>query len=417
MDRLVLEWLEGLAQYDCVFIKLIAHDKRPPKPWDFYEEAHERNGGSCLHDAYEWVSKSWGLGFLLRGDLWVLDIDSPEEVERCLCSLAKAGIFPPFVRTQSNGAHLYFRFPKGFPKDRLKNHLNHPMDPDGRKLPIDFKLGPRTLVVAPGSHGKKGPYIPMTPWTEPPELDPRRILPSGEFWFPPRQPFLQYRRPFTARVSRACRYLASSSVPVSVSGKGGRKTLLGVAAHLVAFLRLDPAFAQHLLTHGNNPWNSRCKYPDGRPYPWSHLELWRACSEAVDAIPRAGVMYYARAMAREARDKSLCMFCELAKQTQASSNARMVRTETLCRRFNEWAHQSVTVKGFSRAIHQLGITTKLFSRRRVSGVNVDSEAFSVLLSTATPVLHETPCFSTQDGKSDGNLTSFARDPASLKEIS
>jgi len=276
MESLVSEWLEGLASHGSVFLDLIPNGKRPIRSWKLFEDMHSRNGGSCLTQAHQWLTEGKGLGFLPRGTLWVLDVDAPNKVERILCTLREYEVSPPWVRTPSGGAHLYFCFPTEFTRIGLKHHVCHPLDEDGCKLPMDFKLGPRTLIVAPGTQNEGKHYWPATPWTDPPILDPRFFLPLGAFWNSPKRPFAICERPFESRIARACAYLQSAKTPVSVSHSGGHKTLSSVCAHLVAFLQLDPALAFYLLTHGPNPWNLRCRAQDGSPYPWSADELWKA---------------------------------------------------------------------------------------------------------------------------------------------
>ena len=53
-------------------------------------------------------------------------------------------------------------------------------------------------------------------------------------------------------------------------------------------------------------------------YPWSRDELWRACCDAVDALPIAGVKLYQRSLERKKRDRTLSTFMEILKQAQTA---------------------------------------------------------------------------------------------------
>lgn len=383
MDSELEEWLAGLAGYGCVFMDLIPMTKRPPRFWSHYEDAYAKNAEACLKVAHRWLKQGRGVGFLPRGSLWVLDIDDSGEVERILCTLLKAGVFPPTVSTPSGGAHLYFRFPADFLMEGLKNHLNHPIGPDGEKLPIDFKFGPRTMVVAPGTRTGDRLYSPTTPWCEPPLLDPGFILPNGEFWRPPKRRFEVVNRPLASRISRACAYLRSLRTPVSISGHGGRRTLASVCAHLVVFLDLDPPLAFHLLTNGLSPWNSRCRDAQGNVYPWSENELWRACEDAVDAVPRAGEQLYKRNLERQVRDTSMIQFCRLLQQSMPGIGARPTLVSALKQRFEEWSGLRVSEAAFGRCLSSQGIPRKKFTKRRVFGVDVDGGALEAVLVQST----------------------------------
>jgi hypothetical protein len=303
-----LGWLQGLAEVGCVFMELNPDTKRSRRAWCRYSDQVGQKG---VRSALEWLRKGSGVGILPKPPLWILDADSVNQVRRIEGMLLDAGIIPLKVSTPSGGAHFYFLLPASFPIDGLMNHLVHPNDEDGCKMDADFKFGPRTLLVAPGTirNGKR--YEPASDWRTPPVVDPRMFLPGGKFWREHR-PFLVDTRPWKDRVARACRYLASKA-PVSVSGKSGRKTLIGVTAHLVRFLGLDPVLAFTLLTHGKPSWNMRCTYPDGRPYPWDKGALWNACMSAVDAVPAAGVKAYVRDQANRKVKKRLTALVEELK--------------------------------------------------------------------------------------------------------
>ena len=279
-------WLEGLAEFEVVFMELIPGQKRTRCPWDRFDQMHRRNGGSCLQSAQGWLQRGSGVAYRPANDLWCLDVDTPIEVERVANILADAWIFPPWQETPSGGAHFLFRFPQDFPRFGLKHHVCHPIDADGSIVNLDFKFGNRTMLIAPGTARAGRYYTPKTKWSTPPAVNPEMFLVGGQFWKEP-TPFLIDQRPMRDRVIRAGQYLKLRA-PISICGKGGRKALGSVASHLVAFLRLDPGLACSLLTGGENPWNLRCRDGHGQPFPWSQRELLDACCDAVDSVPGAG---------------------------------------------------------------------------------------------------------------------------------
>ena len=172
MDDIALGWLEGLASLGCTFMELIPGTKRTCGPWARYtRQVHEMG----LASAQAWLGKGSGVGILPAAPLWILDVDSAPQVERITSDLLDTGIIPRMVKTPSGGAHFYFRFPESFPLEGLKNHVCHPRDDDGTKLEMDFKLGLRTLLVAPGTVRKGKAYDPASPWSLPPVVDPQDV--------------------------------------------------------------------------------------------------------------------------------------------------------------------------------------------------------------------------------------------------
>jgi len=258
--------------------------------------------------------------------------------------------------------------PAVFRQPELKHHVCHPLDPDGIRMAIDFKLGPRSLVVAPGVVRKGKIYSPACEWREPPELAPTFFGGDVEFFKVPPPPFAQDRRPLQNRISRACKYLSSWKTPVSVSGRGGRQALASVASHLVAFLGLDPHLAAKLLTGGPNPWNSRCRRLDGSRYPWRKSDLRDACAVAVGSIPAAGVALFRQEAARGRRDALLTEFLDALIASMCQKCGEYVRVEHLRHRFQEWSGEVVTRTGFGLAVAARGIERKKFSRLKVVGV-------------------------------------------------
>lgn len=344
MDDIVLGWLEGLAGMGCTFVELIPGTKRTQKPWARYShQVHEKGLASAL----AWLKKGSGVGILPAAPLWILDVDSASRVERIASELLDAGIIPRMVKTPSGGAHFYFRFTDSFPLAGLKHHVCHPRNDDGIKLPMDFKLGPRTLLVAPGTVRKGKAYGPTAPWSLPPAVDPKMFLPHGRFWREQR-PFLICTRPLKDRIARACTYLRM--VHVSVNGKGGHKVLAGVTAHLVRFLDLDPQLAFNLLTHGENPWNSRCVDTVGNPSPWSDGELWAACSAAVDALPQAGVKAWDREQASQVKKNDLITRIRILRSSLTLPTSHRVPVERV-RHACEWiGNQDLTATALGDAL-------------------------------------------------------------------
>lgn len=359
----VAGWFQGLADAGCTFVELKQGSKRTKGPWDLY--AYQK-GSRGLSSALAWLRKGSGVGILPGAGLWVLDVDSPALADRLVSDLLDAGIVPLAVRTKSGGMHLYFRFPQAFPLARLKHHLCHPEDADGHVMPMDFKLGGRTLVVAPGTVMKGKVYEPASPWRIPPVADPRMFLPSGEFWWPvaATRPFLTDERPLGDRLARAKVYLRTRA-PLSISGKHGHRALSGVAAHLCAFLRLKPETAMHLMTQGENSWNSRCKDSTGKPCPWDEGDLLAACEQAVDAVPAAGVKAWERAQARQkGRDRLTYMVGVLKESLTCPETLRVPVSEVLDT--FEWTGlPDLTANALGDELTRQGVKRKLATRKRI----------------------------------------------------
>lgn len=364
-------FLVGLDAFGVVFLELKRNSKQTKGGWERYLALHEHAGGSSLAQARRWLDEGAGVGFLPRGSLWVLDVDSPAMVDKVCADLAEKRRLTPWTRTPSGGAHFYFRWPPNLPLAGLKHHLCHPMDPDGEVVPCDLKMGPRTLLVAPGTRTAKGLYEPATPWMIPAVIDPRFFVKDAPLWRE-QAPFLVDPRPEQARVSRACVYLRRRA-PVSICGCGGRKTLLSVCSHLVVFLGLSPALAQYLLTHGEAPWNSRCRYLDYTPYPWSSRELRLACEEAVDTIPAAGVQLWKRNEEDLRKNKMLSTFLNAVLESIGPDGAP-VPAAKLKTMFEGWSRLEVTPAEFGRAATKKGLGKRQVSEARVVayvGIHLD----------------------------------------------
>ncbi len=363
-EAVLAGWLEGLAEMGCIFVELLPGTKRTLKPWLDY--SHE-NGARGVASARRWLKRGSGVGILLRPPLYVLDLDSRREVEKQVSTVLDAGILPLAVLTPSGGQHLYGFLPESFPTAELKNHLNHPRDQDGEKRDMDFKFGPRTLLVAPGTIRNGAPYMPQEPWRQPPIMDPRIFLPFGRFWRVP-IPFLKDTRCLKDRTARACTYLARCA-PVSVSGRGGHKTLSGVCTHLVGALDLDPELAFHLLTHGPNPWNLRCMDEAGNPFPWSDAELWACCTGAVDLVPAAGRKAWIRLQAKETMQNALQEAVRTLRAHITRSPEERVPVAKV-HEFLTWATtlHDLTVIALGDELQRQAVPRVLATRRRICSI-------------------------------------------------
>ncbi len=277
-------WLDGLAALGCSFLKLQRNGKRPVQGFD-----HALKGRRGAEAARRWLARGWNVGILPGPRLWVLDIDEPGQIERVVSEIFERGSHPLAVSTPSGGMHLYGMLPDDFPLAGLKNHLHQ----DGLG---DFKLGPRTLIVCPGSRRNGIEYRPTSGWTTPPVLDPRWFRADGFWKTPDSRPFLTNQRPLGDRLVAARKYLETIA-PVSVSGRRGHLALARVCSHVVAFHRIEPRTALAMLA----PWNSRCTDTAGKPCPWSRSELQSALDAAVGSVPEAGVKAYERAEAAHAK--------------------------------------------------------------------------------------------------------------------
>ncbi|WP_306599177.1 bifunctional DNA primase/polymerase [Geothrix sp. 21YS21S-2] len=307
----VFEFLEGLARFKVVFVKLAPGQKHTIGGWEPYINAHEQHGASRLDHALQWLDKGFGLGFLPRNRLWAVDLDRSitapglPMLERLEDFQVETMRFGPRVTTPSGGQHVYFRLPEEIDMGLLKNHVCHPKDEYDIPQEWDFKLGPRTLMVAPGtsrtlSDGSTTSYRPATLWIEPPVCDPRWIVPGLPILNSPPEPFTFSQRSLEDRIVRAVAFLRKRAQrSVRHSGGGGHYALWQVAVHLVAYLRLDPGLAVNLLTHPEGQsWNDRSVDMEGRRAPWSVRELYAACSDAVDDAPPFGIKEYKELQAR-----------------------------------------------------------------------------------------------------------------------
>lgn len=328
MDRQVMNFLEGLASFGVVFTQLVPGTKHTTHTWDRFEEMHAQHGKSRLDMAHRWLRQGYGVGYLLRNRLAVIDADDFATIQRVLNFESRSSVTFPKVHTPGKGLHALLVHPPEINLRLIKHHVCHPKE-DGVVVKWDFKLGERTMLVAPGTVTPKGIYQP-DPWKLPPVVDVRSLAHDLNI-YRSTKPFLRDTRPLDDRIMGAMTYLRTRA-PVSVDGQCGRKTLLKVAAHVVAYYGLDPHLAYHLMTvtkygkdkQGNlrtyKAWNERCVDQDGNPCPWAHDDLRRALEDAVDAVPAHGVKLYRKwtdkRIAREAAEKFITALEEMPPHPQ-----------------------------------------------------------------------------------------------------
>jgi hypothetical protein len=335
IDPSCLEFLEGLASFKVVFIRLARNQKFPIGGWDPYLNLHEQRGESRLDLALGWLDRGFGVAFLPQNRLWAVDLDRLKTKpglpmqERLETFQVETMRFGPRVVTPSGGEHVYFRLPDDLDMSLIKNHVCHPKDEDGIPQEWDFKMGPRTLLVAPGTprmrpDGTTTLYRPATRWFEPAICDPRWIVPGLPILKPPPEPFTVSERSLENRIARAVTYLKTHARrSVRHTGGGGHKALWPVVVHLVVYLQLDPKLVVHLLTHPlGASWNDRSVDIEGRPAPWSRGELYAACMDAMDDAPPFGIKEYKELQAKRRVQARLDDFADLLNYLP-SSNERM----------------------------------------------------------------------------------------------
>jgi hypothetical protein len=321
-DRLIKEQWEGLGSFGVIAVQLVPDGKVTTHGWSHFLDLHDQRGQTRLDLVERWLDEGYGVGYLPRGGLYAIDCDVPKGMsvppmqERLEDFFVSTGKLCPRVTTPSGGAHFLAQLPPDLSRDHLKNHICHPTI-NGERQPWDWKLYHRTLMVGPGTVREKDgilrTYEPATRWTEPPIIHPHWIEPGLDLYLPESQPFLRCDRPLQNRIVGAVCYLKTKA-PVSVDGKGGKKTLNLVAAHLVAYYDLDPALALWLLTNPEVPggcWNARCKGDGGKPYPWTKGELYDALEQAVDAVPIYGRDLYQQLRRRVERENDYDAFMDV----------------------------------------------------------------------------------------------------------
>lgn len=312
---------------EIIIVPLEAGGKRPAQKFQRARKKNNQwNTNTKISIFRGWLRAGRNVGLVLhQTGLWVLDLDAesgwPSTVDDAIAELK-----PPQVRTPSGGRHCYFALPAdliGHP--HLKAHVVHPTI-DGIKIPLDLKLGGRqTLVVAAGSQKGSNRYLPLTPWKQPPVLDPRKLFPSISMLHEHAdQPFDVDQRPLEDRLARGKAYLQKRA-PVSVSTKQGSATLHRVCTHLVCYLRIPVHTALTLLTTPlGNSWNDRCRDgKTGHPYPWSTDELHTALEGAKGSVPTFGVLQRQLRIENERVITRLDLACEilLSSYTAGEGNA------------------------------------------------------------------------------------------------
>lgn len=282
--RLIPSYHRGLARFGVVLMDLKPGTKRPTRRWDDYDAMHLQRGKTRLDLLSRWLKKG-GAMFRPAGRLWVLDCDDEETSQLVEAWLVAHSLRCPKVQTRSGGIHFYFRYPEAISLEGIKAHVNRA---GGKKW--DFKLSDRTALVLPGTTTEKGAYLPLVPWTHPPEVDPRDLESSIQL-FNDSTPFLPYEGTDRQRRFGAWGYLRSPITEPAIAGKGGRKVLAEVACNLTRHYCQEPYNALAMLLRedadGLN-WNQRCQGEDGTPYPWSEGELWDALMDSMDEVPSIG---------------------------------------------------------------------------------------------------------------------------------
>lgn len=392
IDPLVLEHLEGLADEGVVWVELAENTKHSIRRWEHYIEKQRRHPGPSIDLAVRILRDGKGLGYLVRGDIWVLDLDTLDGTARMpmrerfesVCS--NLYLAPPRIQTPSMGMHGVFRLPDELLGMSLKNHVCHPLE-DEDKQEWDFKIGPATLMVAPGTVNEKGTYIPLTRWMKPPVLDPRIMAPQVEL-FKDLRPFLIDNRDKKSRIRAAQEYLRRHA-PIAREGKAGHLALHEVAVTLVVYRDLDPELAYYLMTHeapGRTPWNERCHGKDGKPSPWSARDLWLALDNSADAVPSVGAKDYETAMEEEAIRGLMGAFIQMLRMLPAASGKASMTATALFQAFQKTSGLNLP-KGmasvFGGEIHLAilqGALPLAITRRK--GINVYLGVDEGLLETA-----------------------------------
>lgn len=360
MDREVRRYLEGLAGFNVVFMQLVPGTKRTTRTWDRFEEFHAQRGESRIDLANYWLREGFGVGYLLRNRLAAVDADNLETVRRVMDFEERDGYLSfPKVFTPGGGIHALMVHPPCIDLTRLKNHVCHPKE-DGEVIPWDFKLGERTMLVAPGTVTAKGTYKPGI-WLPPPVIDIRSLAPELEIYRDIKD-FLRDTRPLPQRVLAAMTYLQRKA-PVSIEGKGGRNALRTVALHLLGYYDLDPSLAFHLLTKTKagraqngarvdyTAWNDRCRNAVGEPYPWSDDDLWRVLEDAVDGAPSYGVHLFETAQERNYARWSAANFIETLTCLPTPNGTIWITADALYRAFLD--HYELKPEAFHKS--ELGL--------------------------------------------------------------
>ena len=405
-DKNTISSLEGIASYGCVFMELQPGKKMPTRSWDDFEELHYKRGQSCIELALHWLRKGNGVGYLMRNRLAAIDCDSMDTVRRAVLFGLKNGLRFPHSRTPSGGRHFLFELPASLDYKSLKHHVCHPKE-NGVVVPWDFKLGTRTMLVAPGTikyddSGKVIGRYTASPWLQPPVMDPRAIA-TGLDIFRDTAPFLRDTRPLKARTIAAMTYLRLHA-PIC-KGSGARKVLLEVARHLVSWYDLDPHFAFHLMTvdkGGYTSWNNRCVDEVGHPYPWGKFELLSTLQATVDDPSSFGKVQYQRQDEREFIRWCLGSFNEVLRRVSFNAADKRVSTEELFQFFLEISgvkKDFIVIDEFGAELHNAissGAVTSLKPHRTArlkgfKGVDLDALWYALELYDSGHSIYQDAC--------------------------
>lgn len=392
LDPALLAFMEGVATHGATFIPLMAALKRPAGKFQRYELAQAgASAATRMEGALKWLRQGREIGFLPSGKLWVLDADGPEAAALVEAWVNERGLCTPAIATPGGGSHSYFQLPEGLCTEGLKAHVLHPRDPSGCPLPFDFKFPGRTLVKLIG-RGKDGNcYRVRREWTDPPPLDPREFLPSLQIYKLTDQPWIPFDRPLRDRICRARTYLLRLA-PTSVSGRGGRKTLLEVCTHLTQYLRIDQRLAYRLLAeegHGGRPsWNDRCRDKAGTPYPWSPNELITFLDESKTRVPAQGVRDFELHQQKTALADALARFFSEILHHLDAGRPSFITMADLRKGFCAWYGEGETAIlpiPFGKAAAKAGLTIVQVTQAKVSAVRgIDRNALSALLGSLAP---------------------------------
>ena len=388
LDLDVLRWLQAIYCPDTgiSFMPLRPGDKRPiwTKAMFLRQMATIRASGNFntvgIDAVLGWLNQGWNVGIcLVWSSLWVLDIDGYQNLPETVQDLLRQEDIPQ-VSTPSGGRHLFFSLPPDLVTGKsMKAHVLHPVI-DGVKLPVDLKLGGGyTYTVAPGSHTSKGLYVQTTPWSRPPIIDPREVIPGIQIFKPtpggdrgPRKRWDKDSRDLADRLQAAYGYLRKA--PASVSTKGGPRSLVRAVVHLLNYLDLDPKLVIHILTHPvGRSWNDRClNGKTGHPYPWTKAELNLAIESCRGLPPAAGIVRREQRIKNERRDSKLDRALMILKTLVDPDGAHVPVAhlrEAVCK-VMKIPPAECTANRFGRLLRKSGIKIILYGRMKSRGVRL-----------------------------------------------
>lgn len=369
----VESYIRGLASLGATFIRIQNSRKAPARRFSCYRQNFGPRG---IAFALDLLKKGKRVGWVLGYGFWVLDADSKAEVRRVQTYLKQHGIVTPRVDTPSGGAHFIFAFPAGFPTDRLKAHVCHPLV-NGKKLQVDFKLAFYTYCLTPGTVTEKGCYTPAGPWCDPHPLDPSVFAPGVSWehkdaewtsrceWEDRAVPqeaadnrqWLPAPRDEMTRIIRAKNVLATYRP--AIQGKSGRTVLTNICVHLRQYLGLSVNRSLALLKDG---WNHRCLPP------WSDAELKEALRSTDGKVPEAGVKEYLDTVTKRVTDGRVSQVVSAMKAFPGSARVRLDRLVRLL----EMGGHRISGVDLGRRLSASGISTLRVGKSRSTVVpNLD----------------------------------------------